>query len=41
VDYDVDSNLLDVYMSRLRNKIESGATEPYFETVRGMGYRLI
>jgi len=41
VDYDVDSNLLDVYMSRLRGKIEAGAAEPYFETVRGMGYRMI
>ena len=41
VDYDVDSNLLDVYMSRLRGKLESGAGKPYFETVRGMGYKML
>jgi two-component system copper resistance phosphate regulon response regulator CusR/two-component system response regulator QseB len=41
VDYDVDSNLLDVYMSRLRGKLEAGSEKPYFETVRGMGYKML
>jgi DNA-binding response OmpR family regulator len=39
--YDIDMNLLDVYMSRLRNKFESGADGPVFKTVRGVGYMLI
>ena len=41
VDYDVDSNLLDVYMSRLRGKLDVGSGKPYFETVRGMGYKML
>ena len=39
--YDVDTNLLDVYMSRLRAKLESKVGEPLFKTVRGVGYQLI
>lgn len=39
--YDVDTNLLDVYMSRLRTKLESFAGRPVFKTVRGIGYQLI
>jgi DNA-binding response OmpR family regulator len=39
--YDVDTNLLDVYMSRLRNKIETMAGKPVFKTVRGIGYQLL
>jgi DNA-binding response OmpR family regulator len=38
--YDIDTNLLDVYMSRLRNKLERGGTQR-FKTVRGIGYQLI
>ena len=38
--YDVDTNLLDVYMSRLRAKIEGKSGEPMFKTVRGVGYQL-
>ena len=38
--YDVDTNLLDVYMSRLRAKLESKVGEPLFKTVRGVGYQL-
>lgn len=38
--YEVDTNLLDVYMSRLRNKLERGGP-PRFKTVRGIGYQLI
>ena len=39
--YDVDTNLLDVYMSRLRNKLETAAGRPLFKTVRGVGYQLL
>lgn len=38
--YDVDANLLDVYMSRLRAKLESPG-KTLFKTVRGVGYQLI
>jgi DNA-binding response OmpR family regulator len=36
---DVDANLLDVYMSRLRTKLEVSPAEPFFRTVRGVGYQ--
>src|SRR5882762_7904928 len=36
---EVDTNLLDVYMSRLRAKLEAGAAEPFFRTIRGVGYK--
>ena len=39
--YDVDTNLLDVYMSKLRTKLEVGASRPPFRTVRGVGYQLL
>ena len=39
--FDVDANLLDVYMSRLRSKIGAAAGRPVFKTVRGIGYQLI
>jgi len=39
--YDVDTNLLDVYMSKLRAKIEGGAGVTLFKTVRGVGYQLV
>jgi DNA-binding response OmpR family regulator len=39
--FDVDTNLLDVYMSRLRNKLEAMAGKPAFKTVRGIGYQLL
>jgi two-component system copper resistance phosphate regulon response regulator CusR/two-component system response regulator QseB len=39
--YDVDTNLLDVYMSRLRNKLETGAGHTLFKTVRGVGYQML
>jgi DNA-binding response OmpR family regulator len=38
--YDVDTNLLDVYMSRLRTKLESSDRQ-IFKTVRGIGYQLL
>ena len=39
--YDIDTNLLDVYMSRLRSKLEKFAGNPLFKTVRGVGYQLL
>lgn len=39
--YDVDTNLLDVYMSRLRTKLDAFSGQPFFKTVRGVGYQLI
>ncbi|MDE2110102.1 MAG: response regulator transcription factor [Alphaproteobacteria bacterium] len=39
--YDIDTNLLDVYMSRLRNKLECAQGKSLFKTVRGVGYQLI
>ena len=39
--YDVDTNLLDVYMSRLRAKLESLPGKSVFKTVRGVGYQLV
>jgi two-component system copper resistance phosphate regulon response regulator CusR/two-component system response regulator QseB len=39
--YDVDTNLLDVYMSRLRAKIEAPLGKSLFKTVRGVGYQLL
>lgn len=38
---DDDANLLDVYMSRLRTKLESVRGSPLFKTVRGVGYQLV
>jgi two-component system copper resistance phosphate regulon response regulator CusR/two-component system response regulator QseB len=39
--FDVDTNLLDVYMSRLRAKLELAGEKPLFKTVRGVGYQLL
>jgi DNA-binding response OmpR family regulator len=39
--YDVDTNLLDVYMSKLRSKLDLDAAKPLFKTVRGVGYQLL
>ncbi|HEV7158240.1 MAG TPA: response regulator transcription factor [Caulobacteraceae bacterium] len=39
--YDVDTNLLDVYMSRLRAKLEGAVGRPVFKTVRGIGYQML
>lgn len=38
--YEVDANLLDVYMSKLRAKFEPTDGKPLFKTVRGVGYQL-
>jgi DNA-binding response OmpR family regulator len=41
-DYEFDglSNIIDVYIRRLRRKIDEGETESLIQTVRGAGYRL-
>jgi DNA-binding response OmpR family regulator len=39
--FDVDANLLDVYMSRLRAKVAAHTDRPVFKTVRGIGYQLL
>jgi DNA-binding response OmpR family regulator len=37
---EVDANLLDVYMSKLRSRFEVEGEKPLFKTVRGVGYKL-
>ena len=39
--YDIDTNLLDVYMSKLRMKLETDTAKPLFKTLRGVGYQLL
>ncbi len=39
--YDADTNLLDVYMRRLRLKLETAGGSPWFKTLRGVGYQLL
>jgi two-component system OmpR family response regulator len=41
-DYNFDprTNVIDVHISRLRNKIDKGFDRPLLHTVRGAGYRL-
>ncbi len=36
----LDSNLVQVYMSRLRGKLRAVSGETFFQTVRGAGYTL-
>jgi two-component system, OmpR family, response regulator len=38
-DFDPSSNLVDVYIQRLRKKLEEEEGSHYIETVRGVGYR--
>lgn len=38
---DVDTNLIDVYMCRLRSKVSTAAGKPMFRTIRGIGYQLL
>ena len=39
--YDIDGNLLDVYMSKLRTKFDSAEDRPLFKTIRGVGYQML
>src|SRR5690606_446152 len=38
--YDPQTNVIDVHISRLRQKIDGAADTPLIHTVRGVGYRL-
>jgi two-component system OmpR family response regulator len=38
--FDPQTNIIDVHISRLRNKIDKGFTSPLLQTVRGAGYCL-
>lgn len=38
--FDPETNLVDVYIQRLRKKVDSGAELKLIETVRGVGYRM-
>ncbi|WP_100656643.1 response regulator transcription factor [Alteromonas flava] len=38
--FDPQTNIIDVHISRLRNKIDKGFSHSMIETVRGAGYRL-
>ena len=37
-DYDAGTNIVDVYVSYLRNKLNKEDKELYIQTVRGIGY---
>lgn len=39
-DFDRDSNVIEVFVGRLRKKLDSGSDTKLIETVRGQGYRL-
>jgi DNA-binding response OmpR family regulator len=39
--YDMETNLIDVYVRRLRQKLEGVDGENYFKTMRGTGYKLL
>lgn len=38
--FDPGSNLVDVYVQRLRKKVDGGSEERLIETIRGVGYRI-
>ena len=38
--FDPQTNVIDVHMSRLRQKIDKGFDKPLLQTVRGAGYTL-
>ena len=40
-DFDPQTNVVDVYVRRLRSKVDLTPDAPLIETVRGVGYRLI
>ncbi|GAB1779862.1 response regulator transcription factor [Priestia sp. JNUCC 25] len=39
-EYDGDTNVLDVYISYLRKKVEEGFSSPFIQTIRGIGYTI-
>ena len=38
--FDPDTNLVDVYIQRLRKKVDGDAPQKLIETIRGVGYRI-
>lgn len=40
-DFEVTSNIVDVYVGYLRRKLEYPGAKTLIETVRGAGYRLV
>ncbi len=40
INYDSNTNVVDVYISYLRNKVDSGNSPKLIETVKGYGYRI-
>lgn len=38
--FDPESNIIDVYIKRLRSKIEKSGEKPLIQSIRGVGYRL-
>lgn len=38
--FDPESNIIDVYVKRLRSKIEKEGDKPLIQSIRGVGYRL-
>ena len=38
IDFDTETNVIDVYVTYLRNKIDKGETPKLIHTVRGVGY---
>jgi two-component system, OmpR family, response regulator len=40
-DFDPQTNVVDVYIRRLRSKVDAEPDAPLIETVRGVGYRMI
>jgi two-component system OmpR family response regulator len=39
--FDPQTNVIDVHISRLRQKIDKDFDRPLLQTVRGAGYRLV
>ncbi len=39
--FDSDTNIVDVYIQRLRRKVDDDFDEKFIQTVRGVGYRLV
>ena len=36
--FDSDTNVIDVYINKLRNKVDKGFEVPVIHTIRGVGY---
>ena len=39
--FDPETNLVDVYIRRIRKKLDNGCGKKLIETVRGVGYRMV